>query len=77
MKSALIIGAGFGGLALAIRLKSAGIAKTILEARSRPGGRAFVRHRDGYTFDARPTVITDPDCVREPMNWNVWPLGVR
>jgi phytoene desaturase len=48
MKSALIIGAGFGGLALAIRLKSAGIAKTILEARSRPGGRAFVRHRDGW-----------------------------
>lgn len=65
MKSAIIIGAGFGGLALAIRLQSAGISTTIVEARSAPGGRAFVWQRDGYVFDAGPTVITDPDCLRE------------
>jgi len=65
MKSALVIGAGFGGLALAIRLQSAGIATTIVEARDGPGGRAFVWRRDGYVFDAGPTVITDPDCLRE------------
>jgi phytoene desaturase len=39
-RRAVIIGAGFGGLALAIRLQSAGIATTVLEARDRPGGRA-------------------------------------
>ena len=64
-RSAIVIGAGFGGLALAIRLQAAGVATTIVEARDRPGGRAYVWHRDGFTFDAGPTVITDPDCLRE------------
>ena len=63
--SAIVIGSGFGGLALAIRLQSAGIATTILEARDRPGGRAYVWNQDGYTFDAGPTVITDPACLEE------------
>jgi phytoene desaturase len=62
MKAA-VIGAGFGGLALAIRLQSAGIATTIVEARDRPGGRAYVWEKEGFTFDAGPTVITDPDCL--------------
>lgn len=65
MNSALIIGAGFGGLALALRLQSAGIATTIVEARDRPGGRAYVWKREGHVFDAGPTVITDPACLRE------------
>ena len=38
-KTAIVIGAGFGGLALAIRLQSAGIATTLVEARDKPGGR--------------------------------------
>ncbi|HZV57229.1 MAG TPA: phytoene desaturase [Sphingobium sp.] len=65
MKQAVIIGAGFGGLALAIRLQAAGIATTIVEARDRPGGRAYVREEQGFTFDAGPTVITDPDCLAQ------------
>lgn len=65
LKSAIVIGAGFGGLALAIRLQSAGIATTVIEARDRPGGRAYVWHKDGFTFDAGPTVITDPPCLEE------------
>ncbi|MGI8943003.1 MAG: phytoene desaturase [Qipengyuania sp.] len=64
-KSACVIGAGFGGLALAIRLQSAGIATSVIEARDKPGGRAYFWERDGFTFDAGPTVITDPDCLRE------------
>ena len=63
--SAIIIGAGFGGLALAIRLQSAGISTTIVEGRDRPGGRAYVWNRGGFTFDAGPTVITDPACLEE------------
>ncbi|MFA6219752.1 MAG: phytoene desaturase [Erythrobacter sp.] len=62
---ACVIGSGFGGLALAIRLQSAGIATTVIEARDKPGGRAYFWARDGFTFDAGPTVITDPDCLRE------------
>jgi len=65
MKKAAVIGAGFGGLALAIRLQSAGIATTVLEARDLPGGRAYHWRRDGYVFDAGPTVITDPDCLKQ------------
>jgi len=65
LKSAVIIGAGFGGLALAIRLQSAGIATTVLEARDRPGGRAYVWHKGGHVFDAGPTVITDPECLAQ------------
>jgi phytoene desaturase len=60
-----IIGSGFGGLALAIRLQSAGIDTTIFEARDKPGGRAYYWEADGHIFDAGPTVITDPDCLRQ------------
>jgi phytoene desaturase len=64
VKNAVVIGSGFGGLALAIRLQSAGVATTIVEARDKPGGRAYHWQRDGFTFDAGPTVITDPDCLQ-------------
>ncbi|MDG5749258.1 phytoene desaturase [Qipengyuania sp. XHP0207] len=64
-KTACVIGAGFGGLALAIRLQSAGIQTTLVEGRDKPGGRAYYWEKDGFTFDAGPTVITDPDCLRE------------
>jgi phytoene desaturase len=60
-----VIGAGFGGLALAIRLQSAGIATTVIEGRDKPGGRAYHWKKDGYTFDAGPTVVTDPNCLKE------------
>lgn len=65
MKRALVIGSGFGGLALAIRLQSAGIHTTIVEARDKPGGRAYFWEQDGHIFDAGPTVITDPSCLQE------------
>jgi len=62
---AVVIGAGFGGLALAIRLQSAGYTTTILEKRDKPGGRAYVYEDNGFVFDAGPTVITDPTCLEE------------
>jgi phytoene desaturase len=64
-KTAVVIGAGFGGLALAIRLQSAGISTTVVEARDKPGGRGYHWVKDGFTFDAGPTVITDPPCLQE------------
>lgn len=65
MKKAIVIGAGFGGLALGIRLQSAGIQTTIVEARDKAGGRGYHWKREGFTFDAGPTVITDPPCLEE------------
>ena len=60
-----VIGSGFGGLAVAIRLQAAGYQTVIFEKRDLPGGRAYVYHDHGFTFDAGPTVITAPDCLRE------------
>lgn len=64
-RTAAVIGAGFGGLALAIRLQSAGIRTTLVEARDKPGGRAYWWNDQGFTFDAGPTVITDPTALEE------------
>jgi len=64
-KTAAVIGSGFGGLALAIRLQSAGVQTTVIEARDKPGGRAYYWERDGHVFDGGPTVITDPACLKE------------
>ncbi|MDW3097919.1 MAG: phytoene desaturase [Alphaproteobacteria bacterium] len=64
-KKAVVIGAGFGGIALAIRLQSAGFQTTMLEKRDKPGGRAYVYEDQGFTFDAGPTVITDPSALEE------------
>ena len=65
MTKAAVIGAGFGGLALAIRLQSAGIETTVIEARDKPGGRAYYWEKDGFVFDGGPTVITDPECLTQ------------
>jgi phytoene desaturase len=64
-RRAVVIGAGFGGLALAIRLQARGIQTTLLEKRDKPGGRAYVYEDQGFVFDAGPTVITDPSCIEE------------
>lgn len=72
MRRAVVIGAGIGGLGLAIRLQSAGIDTVLIEARDKPGGRAYFWEKDGFTFDAGPTVITAPDALKE-----LWRLSGR
>jgi phytoene desaturase len=62
---AAVIGAGFGGLALAIRLQSGGFDTTLFEQRDKLGGRAYVYEDQGFVFDAGPTVITDPSALEE------------
>ena len=62
---AAVIGSGFGGLAAAIRLQSAGFQTVVFEARDKPGGRAYVYEQDGFVFDGGPTVITAPTCLEE------------
>lgn len=62
---AAVVGSGFGGLAVAIRLAAAGAHTVLFEARDRPGGRAYVYEGQGFTFDAGPTVITAPQCLEE------------
>lgn len=62
---AVVIGSGFGGLAAAVRLGARGFRVTVVEKLDAPGGRAYVRHRDGFTFDSGPTVITAPQLFEE------------
>jgi len=64
-KTAIVIGSGIGGLALGIRLQSLGFATTIVEKLDAPGGRAYVRREQGFTFDMGPTVLTVPHFIEE------------
>ncbi|MFT7518613.1 MAG: phytoene desaturase [Kiritimatiellia bacterium] len=61
----VVIGTGFGGLAAAIRMRAMGHDVVVVEANEQPGGRASVFHRDGFVFDAGPTVITAPYLFEE------------
>ncbi len=62
---AVVIGSGFGGLAAAIRLGARNYRVTVLEKLDKPGGRAYVYERDGFKFDAGPTIITAPFLLKE------------
>jgi len=62
---AIVIGAGFGGLAAAVRLGAKGYQVTIVERLDAPGGRAYVYRDAGFTFDAGPTIITAPHVFEE------------
>lgn len=65
-KRAVIIGAGFGGLSLGIRLQSLGLDTVIVERLDGPGGRGYQKRTpDGYVFDMGPTVITVPHFLEE------------
>ncbi len=69
---ALVIGAGFGGLAAAVRLGARGYRVSIYDRLDEPGGRARVFRQDGFVFDAGPTVITAPFLLEE-----LWTLAGR
>jgi phytoene desaturase len=62
---AIVIGAGFGGLAAAARLRAMGYRVTVLEAGDQAGGRARAFESEGFHFDAGPTVITAPYLLDE------------
>lgn len=64
-RTAIVIGSGIGGLAMGIRLQSLGFDTTIVEKLDGPGGRAYVRQVEGFTFDMGPTVITVPHFIEE------------
>ena len=64
MKS-LVIGSGFGGIAAALRLRAKGHDVTLVEKHKDLGGRARVFKKNGFIFDAGPTVITAPYLINE------------
>lgn len=62
---AIVIGAGFGGMASALRLRAKGYRVTLLERSGALGGRAQVFEHGGFRHDAGPTVITAPFLFEE------------
>lgn len=66
---AVVVGAGFGGLASALRFAARGHQVTVVDRLPGPGGRGreFVSSADGHVFkyDAGPTVLTAPILFEE------------
>ena len=65
MKKVLVLGAGFGGIASAIRLKKKGYEVEIVDRCNSLGGRAQVFNTNGFKHDAGPTLITAPFLFKE------------
>ena len=65
MKHALVIGGGFGGIAVALRLKAKNYQVTLVDRSPMLGGRGQVFIKNGYKHDAGPTVITAPFLFEE------------
>ena len=63
--TALVIGAGIGGIAAAARLARNGFQVTVLEKNSTPGGRCNQFTRDGHRFDVGPTLFLMPEVFAE------------
>jgi len=57
-KSVVIVGAGLGGLATALRLSYQGYAVTIVEKQHNAGGRLNTFEKDGFTFDVGPSFFS-------------------
>jgi len=63
--TALVIGAGLGGIAASARLARAGYQVAVLEKNARPGGRCGQLARDGHRFDIGPTLFLMPEIFAE------------
>ncbi len=64
-KKVIVIGAGVGGLASAIRLQHAGYQVELYEKESTPGGKMNQLEMDGYRFDLGPSIVMMPKVYRE------------
>lgn len=83
-QTAIVIGAGFGGLAAALRLRALGYQVTVIDKLEGPGGRARVLTHGQFQYDAGPTVLTAPilfeelfDLFKEKLNDSVTLLPVE
>src|ERR687894_3283403 len=61
----VVVGAGLGGLAAALRLQHAGHDVVVVEGRDRPGGRAYQLRDGGFNWDMGPSLITMPWVLEE------------
>jgi phytoene desaturase len=64
-QTAIVIGAGIGGIATAARLAKNGYQVTVLEKNDTPGGRCNQIIQDGHRFDIGPTLFLMPEVWEE------------
>lgn len=64
-KTAVVIGAGIGGIAAAARLARSGFQVTVVEKNEQPGGRCNQILREGHRFDIGPTLFLMPEVFAE------------
>lgn len=64
-ETTIVVGAGLGGLATAIRLAAAGHKVTLLEKNERPGGKLNLLEAEGFTFDTGPSLVTLPGIIAD------------
>ncbi|KAJ4286687.1 ATP-binding cassette transporter CGR1 [Kalmusia sp. IMI 367209] len=64
-RSAVIVGAGVGGVATAARLAAAGWKVTVVEKNDFTGGRCSLLNENGYRFDQGPSLLLLPHLFRE------------
>lgn len=65
-RSAIVVGAGAGGISIAARLAKAGIKVTVLEKNDFTGGRCSIFHsKAGFRFDQGPSLLLLPGLFRE------------
>ena len=62
---AVVIGAGLGGLAGAMRLGAKGYRVTVIDRLDTPGGRGSSITQNGHRFDLGPTIVTVPQVFKE------------
>ncbi len=62
--TAIVIGAGFGGLAAGMRLGAKGYKVKLIEKNNAVGGRGASITKQGHRFDLGPTIITLPQMFR-------------
>jgi phytoene desaturase len=66
--TALVIGAGLGGIVTAARLARAGFSVKVLEKQAAPGGRCSQLIREGHRFDIGATLFLMPEVLAETYN---------
>jgi phytoene desaturase len=64
-KHILVIGAGMGGLAAALRLRHHGLQVTLVEKNARPGGRSNLIPVDGFRVDSGPTILVMRSAIED------------
>ena len=64
-KKVIIIGAGIAGIATSIRLAVMGYDVEVFEKNDVAGGKMYLIEKGGFTFDAGPSLFTQPINIEE------------